>query len=142
MNTKLVKITPEILDVARTRDIEAGPAYAGASIEGGKGRFPGFLGEGTAKNGIIGSIFDNTEDYDLRIRNFTIDVKTKTRKDYPEHYFDGTVDESCLHQKPDFFVFVQILAPWKLTSKTIEEIRNFDYQKGWIIGWISREKFF
>lgn len=137
-----VKITKEILERAIQRDIDAGPAFKGASIEGGKGRFYGFLGEEIALASIPGAVLENTKNYDLKIGSTTFDVKTKTRKDYPKDWYDASVDKSSSHQTPDFYIFMQILAPQNLIRHSAEEIRNFPYQKAWILGFISRKSFY
>ena len=137
-----VKITKEMLDMAIQRDVEAGPAFKGASIEGGKGRFYGFLGEEIVLATIPGTVLENTKNYDLKIGNVTFDVKTKTRKDPPKAWYDASVDKSSSHQTPDFYIFVQILAPQNLIRLSAEEIRNFQYQKAWILGFISRKDFY
>jgi hypothetical protein len=137
-----IKITPEMIDRAKTRDLEAGPAYKNASIQNGKGRFYGFLGEEIVHQSLPGSILAPTKDYDLIYRNFTFDVKTKTRKDPPKPWYDATVDQSATHQNPYFYIFVQILAPQSLIKLSTNEIRNFPYQTGWIIGLIPRTMFY
>lgn len=137
-----VGINPETLNRALRRDIEAGPAYRGASIAGGKGRFYGFLGEEIVKQAMPELILDNTKDYDFIWRNFTFDVKTKTRKEPPKSWFDATVDKSAKHQLPDFYIFVQILAPPNLIKQSIQEIRSFHYQKAWILGFMPRGQFY
>lgn len=137
-----IKITPEMLSRALARDIAAGPAYRGASIKEGKGRYYGFLGEEIVAQTVPTSILENTKNYDLRIGNATFDVKTKTRKDAPKPFWDATVDDSANHQRPDHYVFVQILAPQFLIKKSVDEIRNYEYSEAWILGYMPRSEFY
>lgn len=137
-----VKITQEIINRAKQRDLEAGPAYKNASIENGKGRFYGFLGEEIVKEYMPGLVQENTKDHDFRFKNFTFDVKTKTRKEAPKPYYDATVDQSASHQKPFFYIFVQILAPHLLIKKNAEEIREVPYKTAWILGFMPRTMFY
>lgn len=137
-----VRITKDILDRAIKREKEAGAPYKGATIEGGKGRFYGFLGEEVALAAIPGAIQDNSKDHDFKIGGVTFDVKTKTRKDTPKDWYDGTVDQSANHQRPNYYVFVHIVAPQNLNKLPYEQILNFEYKDAWITGYISREKFY
>ncbi len=137
-----VSVTPEIIAKAIKREIEAGPAYKGASIEGGKGRFYGFLGEEIVHAAMPELKMDNTKDYDFTYKNFTFDVKTKTRKERPEGHYDATVDQSSFHQTPYFYIFVSILAPQNLIKQSAKEIMDFPYTKAWIMGFIPRKMFY
>jgi hypothetical protein len=137
-----INVTKEMILKATQRDLDAGPAYKGASIAEGKGRFYGFLGEEIVHATMPGLQQENTKDYDFRFGNFTFDVKTKTRKDMPELWYDATVDKSASHQNPYFYIFVSIMAPQNLIRQNIEEIRNFDYKRAWILGFLPRETFY
>jgi hypothetical protein len=138
----LVNIKPETIQCALERDQEAGKPFRRASIEGGKGRFYGYLGEEIVKQEIPQFIHCDVKDYDLKFDKYTFDVKTKTRKDSPKPWFDATVDESAHHQRPDYYIFVQILAPQGLIKLPIEEIKNYKYTTAWILGYLHRAEFY
>jgi len=138
----LVNIKPETIQRALERDQEAGKPFRRASIEGGKGRFYGYLGEEIVKQEIPQFIHCDVKDYDLKFDKYTFDVKTKTRKDSPKPWFDATVDESAHHQRPDYYIFVQILAPQGLIKLPIEEIKNYKYTTAWILGYLHRAEFY
>lgn len=137
-----VQITNSMLLKARLRESDAGDPYKGASIENGKGRFYGFLGEEIVHELMPQLIQENTKDYDFRFKDFTFDVKTKTRKNKPEPYYDATVDKSASHQNTNFYIFVSILAPQNLIQKTHSEIVHFPYTTAWIMGFITRKDFY
>lgn len=138
----LVKIKPETIEIALERDMKAGATFKRASIEGGKGRFYGYLGEEIVKQEIPQFIHCDVKDYDLKFDKYTFDVKTKTRKEAPKPWFDATVDESAHHQRPDYYIFVQILAPQNLIKMSKDEIRNYKYTTAWILGYLHRAEFY
>jgi hypothetical protein len=138
----LVSIQSETIQRALLRDEQAGKPFRRASIEGGKGRFYGYLGEEVVKQEIPQFIHCDVKDYDLKFDKYTFDVKTKTRKDAPKPWFDATVDESAHHQRPDYYIFVQILAPQGLIKLPIEEIKSYKYTTAWILGYLHRSEFY
>lgn len=137
-----VEITPQMRLKMKARHAEAGNAYKGASIQGGKGRIWGILGEEVVLSALPGAISCNTSDYDIIFRRATLDVKTKTRKDIPELRYDATVDQSAKHQNPNAYMFVSIVAPQSLMKETEQYILNYEYKEAYIMGFLDRQSFY
>ena len=96
------------------------------SILKGKGNITGFLGEYMVANYLKAKI-ENTYDYDLVKHNIKIDVKSKKCSSIPRMEYDCSVPAYNTKQKCDYYIFTRILD---------------DYKTGWILGIISKEKFF
>ncbi len=96
------------------------------SILSGAGNYVGFLGEEIA-NTIIGGDIANTIHYDISKHFTKFDVKSKKTSVTPKKYYDCSVADFNIDQICDFYVFTRILN---------------DYSKGWILGFISKERFY
>ena len=97
------------------------------SITKGKGNTMGFLGEFAVADFLKDSVVSNTYDYDLKVGDRTIDVKTKSCTVKPRDYYMCSVAAYNTKQKCDVYVFARML-------RTLE--------KGWVLGWIEKEKYF
>jgi len=65
--------------------------------------------------------------HDIECAGFTIDVKTKERTVKPEPHYDCTLPAyNHDHQRPDFFIFVSLLAHQKTGNRR--------FRKAWILG--------
>ena len=69
-----VTITDDMLIKAREKAVEMGKLHN--SILRGKGNMSGFIGEQIALH-ILGGTWENTYDYDMKVGDTRIDVKTK-----------------------------------------------------------------
>lgn len=96
------------------------------SILKGKGNITGFLGEYMVADYLKAKI-ENTYDYDLVKHGIKIDVKSKKCSSIPRIDYDCSVPAYNTKQKCDYYVFTRILD---------------NFQTGWILGIISKEKFF
>jgi len=96
------------------------------SILKGKGNITGFLGEYMVANYLKAKI-ENTYDYDIVKCDIKIDVKSKKCTTIPRMDYDCSVPAYNTKQKCDYYVFTRILD---------------NFQTGWILGIISKEKFF
>lgn len=134
-----VEITPDMIGRVKDR-YSSESAYKGHYIQGGKGRFWGFLAEEVLSSTLKVPL-NNTYDYDLIYNNKTWDVKAKTRRYPPRGDFDGSVYAASMHQKTDNYIFVSIVAPQGLKYYSEEDISSFNYKEAYICGHISKEKF-
>jgi hypothetical protein len=97
------------------------------SISKGTGNVIGFLGEIGVNDMLKDSEISNTYDYDIKTPKFTIDVKTKRCGVKPLDYYMCSVSAYNTKQTCDVYVFVRML---------------HDLSKGWVLGWIEKEKYF
>ena len=125
----------------KSRHTSDGRAFSGASIEGGKGRIYGYLGEEIPIAQLNGAIRKNTKDYDFVYKGYTFEVKTKVRKDV-KMWYDASVDQSSSHQRPDFYIFVAVIGPRNFHRKSEDFIIDYNYEDSYIMGFIGRDKFF
>lgn len=77
------------------------------SILGGAGNIIGYLGEEIFSH-IFSGIIEDTFDYDVRINEFKIDVKTKETTVKPEDHYFATVADFNTKQNCDFYYFCRI----------------------------------
>lgn len=98
------------------------------SITDGDGNLAGALGEIIVCD-YYNAMQDNTFDYDLKINNITIDVKTKryTSKFKPNTNWNLNVSDFNTKQDCDHYCFVGIAD---------------DYSQAYIYGFISKKEFF
>ena len=76
------------------------------SIRAGAGNFAGFLGE-LAVNELLEGELANTYDYDIRVRDVTIDVKTKECKSIPYPDYEASVADYNTTQACDWYAFAR-----------------------------------
>ena len=120
-----------------------GSKFNNAYHEDGKGRIWGYLGEEV----VIAALGDeitriDSRDYDIKFKGKSVDVKTKTRKEPPKDFFDAMVLDSARHQKTDVYIFVNIIAPQNLKDNTVDEVLNFKYETGYVLGLITKDNFY
>ena len=96
------------------------------SITKGEGNLHGFLGEIITANELKAKE-ENTFDYDIRLNDILIDVKTKRVNTEPRSFYECSVAALNTKQKCDFYVFTRIL-------KSMEA--------GWILGYLSKKEYF
>ena len=96
------------------------------SILNGTGNYAGFLGEEIVNDYIRGTI-ENTYDYDIIKDGLKFDVKSKQTTVVPRTHYDCSVPDFNPNQKCDFYIFARILD---------------DFSIGWILGFISKERFY
>ena len=96
------------------------------SILNGSGNYAGFLGEEIVNNYING-VIENTYDYDIIKDGLKFDVKSKQTTVVPRTHYDCSVADFNPNQKCDFYIFARILD---------------DFSSGWILGFISKERFY
>ncbi len=96
------------------------------SITEGEGNVIGFLGEILVANH-FGGVIDNTYDYDIRVGNRKVDVKTKKTTVVPLSHYLCTVAAYNTIQECDSYYFVRI----DITKK-----------KGYLLGGLTKKGFF
>jgi len=119
------KVKREWINKANKKSEEMGTLRN--SITKGKGNTMGFLGEFAVADFLKDCIVSNTYDYDLKVGDRTIDVKTKSCTVKPRVDYMCSVAAYNTKQKCDVYVFNRMLR---------------DLSKGWILGWIEKEKYF
>lgn len=126
---------------AKKRDEES-PEYNKSSL-GNKGRFYSFLGEHCiADNKLLDAIHVDTFSCDFTWHGRKLDIKAKRRRDFPQPYFDALIDGSAINQKTLIYLFLQFIDnKSSLLDLPIDEIRNYPYKLGYIVGWISKKEF-
>tara|TARA_R110000744_G_C18937551_1_gene513939 strand:- start:38 stop:532 length:495 start_codon:yes stop_codon:yes gene_type:complete len=121
---KPIKISKSFIDKAKSKSDQMGQLRN--SITKGAGNVHGFLGEIITVNELKAEE-SNTYDYDIKLNNLTIDVKTKRVTTPPRSFYECSVAALNTKQKCDFYVFTRILKNMEL---------------GWILGYISKEDYF
>ena len=97
------------------------------SITGGAGNLAGFVGERVVAD-YLGVKKANTYEYDLITKKEkTYDVKTKRCKSKPLPEYTVSVCALNTKQKCDYYIFVRV---------------DNDIKTAWILGYMSKEKFF
>jgi hypothetical protein len=119
-----IKIKDEWMEKSKKKAEEMGRLKH--SILKGKGNITGFLGEYMVADYLKAKI-ENTYDYDIVKCDIKIDVKSKKCSSIPQPCYDCSVPAYNTKQKCDYYIFTRILN---------------DFKKGWILGIISKEKFF
>lgn len=95
------------------------------SITKGQGNIVGFLGEIIVAE-YLDIILDNTYDYDLIYKNKKIDVKSKKVTTPPKSYYECSIAALNTKQKCDLYIFTRITK---------------DLSRGWILGYLDKEKY-
>ena len=121
---KEVDISDDLIKIARKKSKKLGVVQK--SITHGEGNVAGFIGEHLAQS-VYGGEMINTFKYDLVLPDGRrIDVKTKRTGVKPKTDYDCTVTDFQIDYDCDGYIFVRVL-------------RN--YEKGWVLGSISKEDF-
>jgi len=118
----------KITDLMRQRSQEKAEEMGSLnnSILNGSGNYAGFLGEEIV-NDYINGVIENTYDYDIIKYGLKFDVKSKQTIVVPRIHYDCSVPDFNPNQKCDFYIFTRILD---------------DFSIGWILGFISKERFY
>lgn len=119
-----IKINQKMKEVAKIWEEEI-PEDIENSVMDGDGRFVGCLGETfyvkQFKANRVG-----TKNFDIIMNEHTYEVKSKHCNTSPLRNYDCTVFAANINQKADYYTFTRILT---------------NYSKGWILGYIPKEKF-
>ena len=119
-----VKITDEMLIKAREKTVEMGKLYN--SILRGKGNMSGFIGEQLALK-VLGGAWEHTDDYDLKVNDIRIDVKTKQTSVKPLPHYECSIAAFNTKQDCDGYAFVRVLN---------------DFSVGWFLGVLTKQDYF
>lgn len=125
-----VPISKRMLKNALERD--CGQMNAQSFMKG-KGNVVGFLGEEMVLSLSPEFKIIDSYDYDLTFKGFTFDVKTKHQTvDFePKSTYDASICSDSLHQKTQYYIFCRVFRDGR---------GNYPY--GWVIGFISKNKYF
>ena len=119
-----VKITDEMLIKAREKAVEMGQLHN--SILRGRGNMSGFIGEQVALS-ILGGEWENTYDYDMKVDNVRVDVKTKQTSVKPKPYYECSIAKFNTKQDCDAYAFVRVLN---------------DFSVAWFLGVLTKKDYF
>ena len=109
---------------AREKTVEMGKLYN--SILRGKGNMSGFIGEQLALK-VLGGAWENTYDYDLKVNDIRIDVKTKQTSLKPLPHYECSIAAFNTKQDCDGYAFVRVLN---------------DFSVGWFLGVLTKQDYF
>lgn len=109
---------------AREKTVEMGKLYN--SILRGKGNMSGFIGEQLALK-VLGGAWENTYDYDLKVNDIRIDVKTKQTSVKPLPHYECSIAAFNTKQDCDGYAFVRVLN---------------DFSVGWFLGVLTKQDYF
>ena len=109
---------------AREKTVEMGKLYN--SILRGKGNMSGFIGEQLALK-VLGGAWENTYDYDLKVNDIRIDVKTKQTSVKPFPHYECSIAAFNTKQDCDGYAFVRVLN---------------DFSVGWFLGVLTKQDYF
>lgn len=124
IGVKHIKITAEAVEKAKQKAKRMGTLKN--SITKGQGNVAGFVGEAIVSEALSVAA-ENTFDYDMRYKNFKIDVKTKRVNTPPRPSYECSVAALNTKQECDFYVFTRVLNTFK---------------EGWILGYLPKEEYF
>ena len=126
-----IQITPQMLQSSKLRDCGQ---MNSQSFMKGKGNIVGFLGEEMVLSLSKDFSLVDSYDYDFLFKDrYKIDVKTKyqTMSFAPKPNYEASVARDCLHQRTDYYVFCRVYRD-----------KNGEYPYGWILGFISKKRYF
>jgi len=130
-----IEITKEMIDKAIARDPGA---YNDKSFMNGKGNRVGFLGEYMFHQ--VRPDFEHVDDFNYDFKGafgkkaVTVEIKCKAQNVAfePKHDYEASICKDSLHQKPLYYAFCRVY--FDKATKT--------YPHGWVIGAITRKKYF
>lgn len=122
----MIEIVPNIDQIRAAKEKAQDLGALNNSIRKGEGNVFGFLGE-ILMSDYWGVDLANTYDYDLIVKNYTVDVKTKSCTSKPKPEYFCTVADYNPYQKCDIYAFVRILD---------------DFKRAWLLGYCTKEYFF
>ena len=140
---KIIPHTEEMIQNARKKALELGKLKN--SITSGKGNIAGYLGEEAVASYIEAKIVSNDEgkdkfNHDLLKDTLRIEVKTKRRTVPPRDFYDVSIAESSLHQKPDLYIFVSLQFKESLKNKNGEIVYK-QLENVWLLGQKEPEEY-
>ena len=119
-----VQITNDMLIKAREKAVEMGKLHN--SILRGKGNMSGFIGEQIALQ-VLDVTWENTYDYDMKVGDTRIDVKTKQTSVKPLPHYECSIAAFNTKQDCDGYAFVRVLN---------------DFSVGWFLGVLTKQDYF
>ena len=119
-----VTITDDMLIKAREKAVEMGKLHN--SILRGRGNMSCFIGEQIELN-ILGCTWENTYDYDMKVGDTRIDVKTKQTSVKPLPHYECSIAAFNTKQDCDGYAFVRVLN---------------DFSMGWFLGVLTKQDYF
>jgi hypothetical protein len=119
-----VTISDDMLIKAREKAVEMGKLHN--SILRGKGNMSGFIGEQIALH-VLGGTWENTYDYDMKVGDTRIDVKTKQTSVKPLPHYECSIAAFNTKQDCDGYAFVRVLN---------------DFSIGWFLGVLTKQDYF
>lgn len=99
------------------------------SITNEDGLLAGCIGEIISNFVLLGDSH-NTFDFDLVKSGYRYEVKTKRCKSEPKPSYECSISTNSMFQQCDRYIFTRILSV------------NDRYIKGWVLGWINKDKYF
>jgi len=135
-----VSITREMIERMKER-VNTVRSFNGSTLNN-KGKIYGFLGEEMFLGTFLHSNRTETFDYDLTLEGCKVDVKTKLYDHAMKPYYHLGIDAKAVNQKTEFYAFCQILAPYRLINNSIQEILSHPYERGFILGYLTKNDFF
>jgi len=99
------------------------------SITKGKSNVYGALGEILVADHFfdVGVDFSSTKDYDMIIKGYKVDVKTKRTTVEPKEFYFCSISNWNTKQECDFYFFVRVME---------------DFTKGFLLGYIRKKEFY
>jgi hypothetical protein len=122
---KQVIVKKEWLEEAKQNAAEMGKLNG--SITAGEGNLAGFVGE-IVVHSIIGGLRHNTKNYDIKLNEHLIDVKTKRCTSAPRKNYECSVAAFNTRQQCSHYVFCRVLEP--------------SYSTCWVLGHLPKEEYF
>jgi hypothetical protein len=122
----MIEVVPNADQIKSAEEKSENLGVLNNSIRKGDGNVFGFLGEILMADH-WGVDLANTYDYDLIVKNYKVDVKTKSCTSKPKPEYFCTVADYNPYQKCDIYCFVRILE---------------DFKAAWLLGYCSKEYFF
>lgn len=122
----MIKIIPADSQISLAKEKAKELGTLNNSIRKGEGNVYGFLGEILMADYWKVSV-DNTYDYDLIVKDYKVDVKTKACNSVPEPEYFCTVADYNTKQDCDVYAFVRILN---------------DFSKAWLLGYCGKNYFY
>jgi hypothetical protein len=130
-NPLKILITKEMFDRATERD--CGQMNRNSFMKG-RGNIVGFLGEELVQSLSPDFKLVDGYDYDFEFRGLKVDVKTKrqTVAFAPKPDYEASIAQESLHQKANCYIFCRVY----------QDPKTKEYPFGWILGAISKMRYF
>ena len=119
-----MKVTEKMFLTAREKAVEVGKLNN--SILNGGGNLAGFIGEQIVLF-VLGGEWINTYQYDLIIKGYKVDVKTKQTSVKPLPHYECSITEANSSQECDYYAFTRV---------------KKDFSVGWYLGIMRKQDYF